>query len=286
MPSLTRYPPPALQALATALRPGRPTHISSLLQLLSNEDGFRWFRATVENLMPENAASILSHPEYPDMVRAFRQEFENRYLPLDEAMMESLAEDDPLEEPWDSLRHCVPIQLHGFIIEDPHEYAEMLARQWIRPGTGLMTLLFSSGRISWEPDEAVKLTWMEACTDIVPARILGRIPLEGFEATHIVETFRVHGMTDLENLALWIDSETPYTLLNHQYHPELLQELDFPWDRELIQDAGEQWREAEVFLQSVERGQEWIETDPPQRLNLIVSILLNNYYPWAQTQTE
>ena len=188
------------------------------------------------------------------MVRAFRQEFETRYLPLEEAIVESLTEEDMHEDPWDSLRHCVPIGLYGFIIEDPHEYAEALTGRWVRPGIGLMTLLFSSGRISWEPDDAVKLAWIEACADIVPAHILSRIPLEGFEAPHIADAFRSHGMTDLQNLALWIDSDTPFPLLNYQYHPELIQELDFPWDKALIEDASEQWRDAQVFLQSVVRG--------------------------------
>lgn len=278
--------PSALQALTPALRPRAPTHISALLRMLSNQDGYRWFRAMLSALMPEAATEILAHLEYPDMLRAFRQEFEARYLPLEEAIMESIAEDSTQEKPWEYLRHCVPIQLYGFIIDDPHEYTEVLARQWVRPGTGLMTLLFSSGRISWEADDAVKLSWIEACADIVPSHILGRIPLEGFTAKHIADTFQEHGMADLRNLALWIDSDTPYRLLNYQYHPELLQELDFPWERELIAEAAEQWREAQVFLHSVKRGQQWLEQDPPRRLNLIISLLLDSCYSWAHVQTE
>ena len=275
-----------LQALTTALRPAAPTHISALLRMISSQDGYRWFRATTRELMPEAPDAILAHLEYSDMVRAFRQEFETRYLPLEEAIMESLTEEDMHEEPWDSLLHCVPIGLYGFIIDDPHEYAEALTGRWVRPGIGLMTLLFSAGRISWEPDEAVKLAWIEACSDIVPAHILSRIPLEGFEAEHIADTFRSHGMTDLQNLALWIDSHTPFPLLNYQYHPELIQELDFPWDKALIEDAGEQWRNAQDFLQSITRGPEWIEADPPRRLNQIIDLLTDNYYPWTLVQTE
>ena len=160
--------PPALQTLTTVLQPTTPTHISALLRMMSSQDGYRWFKATTRALMPEAADAILAHLEYSDMVRAFQQEFETRYLPLEEAIMESITEEDSYEEPWDHLRHCVPIGLYGFIIEDPHEYAEALTGQYIRPGVGLMTLLFSSGRISWEPDDAVKLAWIEACADIVP----------------------------------------------------------------------------------------------------------------------
>lgn len=279
-------PPPALQALTTALQPAAPTHINALLRMMSSQDGYRWFKATTRELMPEAADAILAHLEYSDMVRAFQQEFETRYLPLEEAIMESLTEEDMHEDPWDSLRHCVPIGLYGFIIEDPHEYAEALTGRWVRPGIGLMTLLFAAGRISWEPDEAVKLAWIEACADIVPSHILSRIPLEGFEAAHIADTFRSNGMTDLQNLALWIDSDTPFPLLNYQYHPELIQELDFPWDKALIEDASEQWRDAQDFLQSIMRGPEWIEADPPQRLNQIIDLLTDNYYPWTLVQTE
>ena len=278
--------PPALQALTTALQPTTPTHISVLLRMISSQDGFRWFKATTRELMPDAADAILAHLEYSHMIRAFQQEFETRYLPLEETIMESLTEDDMHEEPWDSLRQCVPVQLHGFIIEDPHEYAEALTGRWVRPGIGLMTLLFSSGRISREPDEAVKLAWIEACADIVPSHILSRISLEGFEAAHIADTFRSHGMTDLQNLALWIDSNTPFPLLNYQYHPELIQELDFPWDKALIEDASEQWRDAQDFLQSITRGPEWIEADPPRRLNQIIDLLTDNYYPWTLVQTE
>ena len=283
--------PAALAPLITTLRPAAPTHISALLRLMSSEDGFRWFRATTWDLMPDAADAILAHLEYPDMIRAFRQEFEARYLPLEETLLESLTEpdmyEDPCDEPWDSLRHSVPVALHGFIIDDPHEYAEALTGGYIRPGIGLITLLFSADRICpWEPDDAVKLAWIEACAKIVPPSILGRIPLEGFEAAHIAETLRVCGMTDLHNLALWIDNSTPFPLLNYQYHPELIQELDFPWDKALLQDAREQWHEAEVFLRSAMRGAEWLEADPPPRLNRVIDLLNDNYYPWALAQTE
>ena len=283
-------PPSALQALTRALQPPAPTHISALLRMISSQDGFRWFKATTQDLMPEAADAILSHLAYPDMIRAFRQKFENSYLPLEDTLLEYLTEpdmyEDTHEEPWDSLRHCVPIRLYGFIIDDPHEYAEALTGRWVRPGIGLMTLLFSSGRISWEPDDAVKLAWIEACADIVPSHILSRIPLEGFDAAHIADTFRGNGMADLQNLALWIDSDTPFPLLNYQYHPELIQEPDFPWEKALIEDASKQWRDAQDFLQSVVRGQEWIEADPPRRLNQIINLLTDNYYPWTLVQTE
>ena len=50
--------PPALQALTTALRPAAPTHISTLLRMISSQDGYRWFRATTRELMPEAADAI------------------------------------------------------------------------------------------------------------------------------------------------------------------------------------------------------------------------------------
>lgn len=240
--------------------------------------------------MPDAAAAILGHSEYSDMLRAFRLEFETRYLPLDETIdetiMEMVIDEGPQEDPWECLRQWVPVQLYGFISDDPHEYAAALAERWIRPGMGRMTLLFPACRLSWEPDHNVKLAWLEACADIVPARILSRIPLEGFEVPQITNTFRDYGMTDLQNLALWIGGDTPTRCSTANTTRKCFRNWTSPGERELIEEGGGQWRDARTFLQSVERGQQWIEANPPQRLNLIITLLLDNCYPWSAVQTE
>lgn len=284
----TTIRPPRLSEIAAALN-GAPPRLSELASLASGEEHYLWFCAMLDAILPHQKAWILSAGNRQQVLQHFRQAFEARYFPLlDEFIDYAEAFTDGYEDttPWEFLHHAVPLQLHGFRIEDAHEFAEVIANRGLPPGICLMTLLFPIGEFTWEDDPNIKVSWLQAASETVPDATLRKIPADGFDPKETATTLREHGLTDIANLADWIRSATPYPLLNFQYHPEEQCEPDLPWDPDVIAEIAQQWHEAVPLLESINRGIAQIDANPRQQFDHIVDLLSENRYWWAMTRNE
>ena len=284
----TKISPPQLSAIADALN-ASPPRLSELSLLVSGEEHYLWFCAMLDQILPSQKAWILSAGHRQRILRHFQQAFEARYFPLLDEFIDYadafMAEYEDTT-PWEFLRHAVPLQLHGFRIEDPHEFAEVIANRGLPPGICLMTLLFPIGEFTWEDDPNIRISWLEAAANTVPAATLRQIPAGGFDPQEAASIMREHGMPDIANLADWIRGATPYPLLNFQYHPEEQCEPDLPWELDIIVEIAQQWHEAMPMLESINRAIERIDANPHQQFDRIVSLLSENRYWWAMTRNE
>ena len=283
-----KFRPPRLSAIATALN-AAPPRLSELTLLGSDEEHYLWFCTMLDELLPHQKAWILSAGRRQQVLQHFQQAFEARYFPLLEEFIDyadAITEEYEDTTPWEFLHHAVPLKLHGFYIEDPHEFAEVITNRGMPPGICLMPLLFPIGEFTWEDDPNIRVSWLQAAAHTVPAATLQKIPAAGFDPKEAASALREQGLTDLANLADWVRSATPHPLLNFQYHPEEQCEPDLPWDLETIAEVAQLWHQAMPMLESIKRGIEQIDANPQQQFDRIVDLLSENRYWWTMARNE
>lgn len=258
-----------------------------MLALVNEHEGFQTFAEIVRDILPRHSEEIIATPEHATTITLFRRYFEEEYFPLLDFVMEIAAEEAPhlAADPWESLIGSVPVELHGFMIEDVHEHVESIRSTRLPASLTILPILLPMSHLTWEYDDGVRVSWLEEAANRIPRRILAKIPPDGFEAQHLLETFPQTD-PDLHNYFLWALGKTPYDIINFQYHPDEYFQPALSWDREEIEIVAQDWRDAQPILQSVRRAMRNFDEDPADNLDAIIEALLDNLYPWTRATNE
>ena len=276
--TMNAKPPTSLQALLDTLEQTRPAAITALLVIVNDYQGYRWLEDVVQAVLPDRREHIFRDYDHAGTIARFRTEFENRYFPLLDDIMELAAESDVLysDDHWATLMQEVPIALHGFLLEDAHQLAEWLEPHHYYLEMALTPLLLPVSSISYEDDPNIRVSWLEAAARVVDRATLSQIPPEGFDPAAAVAALSADEYGDLRNLVQWTLRETDHEILNIQYGPDEYICPEIPWDPDCIQETAAAWRAAQPTLESVHRALDWLGKDPRKHFAQVVELIVQH----------
>ena len=271
-------PPTSITGLLNLIRTAKPSSISHILNVVSDHQGYAWFIKMVEEILPEQSQQILTETEHGNMIRTFTRIFQEEYFPLLEHIVEEIADraDDNHfmdQEVWEELAIAVPINLEGFLIEEEDDIINWLRGDGTRMEMAIIPILLPIQEILYTDDKNIRLSWLDAATEVLPPDSIAKIPLEGFPINTILQTFQENGLEDLYNLTMWTARQTPYELINIQDSPDEFVQPNISWTRKDIQDIAEEWRQARPIMQSVWRALDWLGKDRTTRFQHIVNLI-------------
>ena len=248
-----------LLTLAQRLRSlGWPPSLTVLLSRMEDGQTYEEFVALVREYLPEREREILGRSGPADQITAFADRFEDSYFPLHPALRDMV--DDYAE-----ITSGIPMVVMGLSWEDYH----FMPDGYGGPGRLLLTYLLED---PYGEDDGARIAIGEACAAHVPIDLLRRVPPGGLASD---EAHRLLDDTPYRALAQWADIlhyDTGNLILDTTN--EELWEYGFPpWEREEVEAAARQWRQAEEIQQEINRLVEWLEENPPARFREILDFL-------------
>ena len=141
-----------------------------------------------------------------ETIDRFQREFELRFFPLlDEVLDEIRAYEGPSVDDaiaWEYIQESVPIQLYGFLMEDPHDSTAWFAPRTDNVGRHLTPLLLEIKHVTYEEDPNIRMSWLEAAGQVIAPETIRKIPASGFNAETALGAMMQSGMTEMVNLIL------------------------------------------------------------------------------------
>ena len=276
---INNNPPTSITGLLNLIRTTKPSSISHMLTVVSDHQGYEWFIQMVEEILPEQSQQILAETEHSNMIKTFIRIFQKEYFPLIEYIVEDIADradgnDFMDQEVWDELAIAVPIELEGFLVEEESEIIDWLRNDGgVQMEMAIIPLLLPIKEILYPDDESIRLSWLDAATEVLPPDSVAKIPIEGFPLETVLQTFKQNGLEDLYNLTIWTARKTPYELINIQYSPNEFIQPNISWIRGDIQSIAEEWRQARPIMKSVWRSLDWLSKDRTTKFRHIVNLI-------------
>lgn len=251
-----------LLVLERKLRSLGPPSLSTLIARLGDVEDYEQFVLMVREYLPESEQDIMRLLEPSAQMALFVERFSNRYFPLAEYVWED-------EEDYSFLTRGIPVLVYGMGSDEYHNIATHY-----RVGYQLMAYLVQYDDPCGDEDDGVRVALADACAANVPPALLERVPEGGIL---IEEAHLLFDNTEYKGLAYFAD------IMSHSTGTDLLDlsEEDFwemnppDWDREFVDAVALEWGWVVVIQEEVDHMIEWLEEDPPARLEELLNFIEN-----------
>ena len=273
--------PPSINELINVIKSNRPASIYQLINFIRENEGYQWFLETVDDLMPDQRRYITEATNLRETIDRFQREFESRFFPLLDEVLDEVRAYEGLSTGndgtgWEYLQECVPIELYGFLMEDPHDSTSWFSPHRSNVGWHLTPLLLDTRYVTYEDDPNIRISWIEAAGQVIVPETIRKIPVVGFHATTALEAMMQAGMTDMVNLILWTVRQCPHEILNIQYGPDEYIVPNISWELESVAAIAEERRAAQPTLASVNRALAWLNQDPNAHFGEVVDAVVEH----------
>ena len=247
---------PIVDALYAALAPRLPLSLSSLLARFEDVEDYSSFAAVVRELLPECAGEILMEPGPIAQIRCFVRHFEARYFPVHRLADLEEWED---ESPYGLMLSAIPLDVSGIDDEDRHELPQQ------RDGIRLMAALVP------DFDEGWGIALLESCEDILPPRLLQRIPPQGYP-----QEDRHAALDDTEFAAValvgdWLWNDTGNLFMDMTY--EMEGQYQIGWALDNVEFLTTEWHESQAIWTRITDLADRLEKSPVRLFKKILDLL-------------
>ena len=273
--------PPVLKRGISGWSNAPPALASVLWERLWRGDRL-WFEQLVTDLLPEDAAHIMSQQTIGNELMAFDRAFSAEYFPLESDVMmaycdwATMGEDDETT-PWTYLREGPPMEVYGFQYSSEHTLTE-------DHGNEIAMLMMMMGPTAAAPhaqafDDGVRVGWFSMATEQVPIATLSRIPEPPWPSDVVIAALEDGGLAETAMTCRWLCADTGVWMADAYVMPESWGDpsiYDGGWDTEYITEMTEQWHETRAILENVERTKWWIRTRPAEAMEQIIDVIERN----------
>lgn len=253
-----------IEVISEKLSNPRPPALAVLIARYSNADDFNMFVRLIRKYLPEREVDILSGTSPAAQMSSFATYFEDRYLPLHNAIKDGIMEDD-----YNELLRDIPVYTMGFGWEDYEELNNA------RLGCQLMSYIFSPPAENDKEQQNVRISLADGFPPEYQVNVR-RLPVEGLSVHDAQSIFRGKKWFPLKSWAEYINQDTNNWFLDTDEEMRS-QCMIMDWFEEGIIDAmTADWKVAESRCDKMMDFATWLEDkkEGPQRFKQVVDFIL------------
>ena len=265
--------PPLLNDLADLITP-LPPRLSALTARTDAVMDHGWFRQMVQDILPDQADSILQTNDPLLELNSFAHHFEQAYFPINEALFDAevlnCSDEDDMS-PWGQLRNVLPWGVGGI---DPDELDSLWEN--LSPGDAMLATTCAVN-----PDRAmsgIRTTWLLQAAEVVPQSTLELLPPGGYSQEDLAQAVAGTWAQGLHDTFIWINACSDNEFI------DAAPTQDWPcysdeWDRQHLADISLLWQEAQQSMQSRLQLVSLMEENLPARTLELVTFVNSRLNP-------